>query len=284
VINLNEFYWKLDELAHRFPPYNIVVKYRIHCSLLYVLFVYPMCAGQIKDFKTAAPFMAFVLWHFALYVYNRYTDRGEDALNSVVEAMDDFHGKIALFLTGISLIGGLGLLVYGGYSVIYYLLSLPCVFLYGQPLLGGKLRIKSITFVKNIYAVLFCWALPFVLTSVTYAGSLDVLRQSPPWGGIVAMFFGIMAYEMVWDLRDVEGDRQSGVMTVPVRFGEDVCKLFIAVLLLGAYILNVLPVSLILFIGFFTIIIREKCAPIVTHVMMMSQMLLLNMSTIKSLL
>lgn len=279
---LEGFYWKLDAAAHKFPPYNIMVKYRIHCSLLYVLFVYPMCAGQIKNFKTATPFIAFVLWHFALYVYNRYTDRGEDTLNSAVEAMDNFHGRIAVILTGVSLASGLGLLIYGGYSTVYYLVSLPCVFLYGQSLFGGKFRIKAITLIKNMYSVFFCWALPLILTGVTYAGSLDILRQSPPWGGVVSLFFGIMAYELVWDLRDVDGDRKSGVMTFPVRFGEDACKLLIATLLLCAYILGALPVSLILFIGFFTIIVRERCAPIVTHIMMLSQMLLFNMDTFKA--
>ncbi len=279
---LGKFYWKLDELAHKFPPYNIMVRYRIHCSLLYAAITYSMYTNYIKDIKTAAPFVAFTMWHFALYVYNRYTDRGEDTLNSAIEAMDDFHGKIAVALTWLMLIGGLGVLIYGGYPVIYYLVSLPCVFLYGQSLFGGKLRIKAITLVKNMYSVFFCWALPMILAGVTYAGSLDILSQYPPWGNLLAMFFGIMAYELIWDLRDVDGDRQSGVMTVPVRFGEDACKLLIAGLLLGGYLLNALPVELLMFLGFFAIIIRERCAPVLTHIMMLSQILIFNMDAVKA--
>jgi 4-hydroxybenzoate polyprenyltransferase len=272
---LEDFYWKLDGIANKFPPYNIMVKYRFHVSLLYATLTALMFSSHMSDFKSAAPVIAFSLWHFSLYMYNRYTDKGEDTLNSKVEAMDDFHGKIAVYLTFIMLASGFGLLIFCGYTPVYYLISLPFVFIYGQPLFGGKLRIKTITLVKNLFSAVFCWALPTLLVGLTYGGDpLDFTQY--PWGSFKAMFFGIMIYELLWDLRDTEGDRLSRVMTVPVRYGEAACNLLVALLLLGAYFFHALSVPVLMFLAFFSIIIHQRCAPILTHIMILIHLFLFN--------
>lgn len=272
---LEDFYWKIDRIANKFLPYNLMVKYRFHVSLLYASVVAGLFAPYILDFKSATPAIAFTLWHFSLYMYNRYTDRGEDTLNSPVEAMDDFHGKVAVGLTFAMLASGFALLLFGGYTPVYYILSLPFVFIYGQPLFGGRLRIKTITLVKNLFSAIFCWALPTLLVGLTYGGDPFDFNEYP-WSTFETMFFAIMVYELLWDLRDVEGDRKSGVITVPVRYGAGATNLLVAMLLFGAYFFNALPIQLIIFLAFFSIIIHEKCAPVLTHIMILLNIFIFN--------
>lgn len=215
---------KIDLQLNRIPLYQLAVRYRLHVSILFMLMTMVSFLPYLSG-KGMVPVIAFFCWHFALYVYNRYTDREEDNLNNPNEALDEFHSHIALWLTLGLLAGGLLMLVIAGYEWIYYLASLPFVFLYGQPLLGGRFRIKKITIVKNVYAALCCWCLPFTLLYLTYGGSFP-----PPKYIIYAnvqLFLIVSIFELFWDIRDIDGDRRAGVMTIPVRFGVTVTKALI---------------------------------------------------------
>jgi 4-hydroxybenzoate polyprenyltransferase len=86
------------------------------------------------------------------------------------------------------------------------------------PLPSGRRRIKELAFWKNTASatgfLLTCFALPLV--SAPLAPDVDVIAVL-----IAGTFFVLfeLSYEVLYDLRDVEGDRFVGVKTWPVLLG-----------------------------------------------------------------
>ncbi|MDH7597073.1 MAG: UbiA family prenyltransferase [Methanothrix sp.] len=120
--------------------------------------------------------------------------------------------------------------------------ALPLVFVpvianafYGMRLLPWLPRLKDIPVMKNI-VVGSAWAVVTVLIPVLYSGHSD------SWIPVLYfIFIKTFIDTVLYDIRDVAGDRISGVRTMPVILGE---KLTVLLLLL----LNtaILPVSLLL--------------------------------------
>jgi 4-hydroxybenzoate polyprenyltransferase len=84
------------------------------------------------------------------------------------------------------------------------------------PSRSGRKRIKQLAFWKNTASatgfLLTCFALPLVVHDARVAGSTVVVAG--------AFFFCFeLSYEVLYDLRDVDGDKKAGVRTWPVLFG-----------------------------------------------------------------
>lgn len=154
------------------------------------------------------------------YIYNMYTDEKEDAIN-YSSRYRLFGGRsnatkltvFAFFFIGflLSLPAGWRFVLYGG--VVNFLGSL-----YSRPLpWGGRtIRVKEIPIVKNLYAGIF-WSAALVLTPYLYVGQQPGMLAALT----IAISFGLNYFvELMWDLRDVRGDRHAGVRTVPLLFGE----------------------------------------------------------------
>lgn len=155
------------------------------------------------------------------YIYNMTTDEVEDAINystryrlfgAQVKA-----AKIAIFICFFSgflfpLPAGWAFVLYGG--IVHFLASL-----YSRPLRFSNrptIRIKEIPFLRNIYAGIF-WSAALILTPYFY------VEQNPDalaWL-MIGISFGLNYFvELLWDLRDMPGDQQAGVRTVPLVIGE----------------------------------------------------------------
>jgi 4-hydroxybenzoate polyprenyltransferase len=84
----------------------------------------------------------------------------------------------------------------------------------------GLSRFKEIYFLKN-----FGSSVLSVLTCFAYPLAIDPAARVMPWGGVVtlALFFVLfeLTYEILYDLRDIEGDRAEGVPTYPVVHGPE---------------------------------------------------------------
>lgn len=95
----------------------------------------------------------------------------------------------------------------------------------------GLRRFKEIYFFKN-----FGSACLFVLTGFVYP--LAVARPVMGWAAIVtlALFFVPfeLTYEILYDLRDLEGDRAEGIPTYPVVHGPTIARRIIDGLLIGS--------------------------------------------------
>ncbi|HOL43494.1 MAG TPA: UbiA family prenyltransferase [Methanothrix sp.] len=120
--------------------------------------------------------------------------------------------------------------------------ALPLVFVpvianafYGMRLLPWLPRLKDIPVMKNV-VVGSAWAVVTVLIPVFYSG------YSNSWIPVLYfIFIKTFIDTVLYDIRDLAGDRLSGVRTMPVILGEK-----LTVLLLLLLNTTILPVSLLL--------------------------------------
>lgn len=88
---------------------------------------------------------------------------------------------------------------------------------YNYPLLPGRKRIKQLYFFKNLAS-----AAGFVITLFAYPLAVAERTIAPAAAVALAAFFVLfeLSYEVIYDLRDEEGDRRAGVATYAVVHGQ----------------------------------------------------------------
>jgi 4-hydroxybenzoate polyprenyltransferase len=160
---------------------------------------------------------------FVVNLLNRAVDINEDARNGVPGTVFlRRHGQavsVATALFGVVVlgVGHLALpsvtplrLVFHAIGVAYNYRVLPWP--------GGRTRFKEIYALKNLSSgILFVISVILVPLVGTDGDALAVQRAA--WLG--AFFLPLeLTYEVLFDLRDVEGDKQEGVPTFPVIHGE----------------------------------------------------------------
>lgn len=153
---------------------------------------------------------------FSLYSLNKITDMKEDAIN-MPERLNFLKGRKNLIVT---------------YSVVAYLLSILLTFLdnpasvivvlvplianalYGSKLLPGLPRLKDIPVTKNL-VVAISWA---AATTLLPAGHIMSKIST------VALVFYFMLGKafvntVLYDMRDIKGDEENGIRTLPIILG-----------------------------------------------------------------
>ena len=110
------------------------------------------------------------------------------------------------------------------------------------PTLRGMRRLKELYFFKN-----FGSAFLFVLTCFGYPLAASGWRPVMSWAaiGCLVVFFVLyeITFEILYDLRDLEGDRKEGIPTYPVVHGEKIALRIIDTLLVLAAIVIVLGLA-----------------------------------------
>lgn len=155
---------------------------------------------------------------------NRATDVEEDRLNGI--AATEFVARYARPLVALSLAALVGSLAWGFAALPVKLAWVRCLFhLLGLgysyrvvPTARGLRRFKDLYVFKNSMSA-FMFVLSVGLFPVL--GTAGPLTLSP-WGvaAVVAYFFLFEhTFEVLYDLRDVDGDRAVGVPTYPVVHG-----------------------------------------------------------------
>ncbi|MBK7859006.1 MAG: UbiA family prenyltransferase [Archangiaceae bacterium] len=184
---------------------------------------------------------------FLVNLLNRVVDLEEDRINRI--AATDFvaRHRRALTVGAFSLLFGslaavhLVMPAVTPWRIAYHLLGAA----YNWPLLPGRRRLKELYFWKNTAS-----AMGFMLTVFGYP--LAVAPRTVPlaWVASAAAFFFLfeLSYEVLYDLRDVEGDRAVGARTWPAVHGARVGGLIAqallgvsAAILLGAFALGLVP-------------------------------------------
>ncbi|MFO0747267.1 MAG: UbiA family prenyltransferase [Myxococcota bacterium] len=168
---------------------------------------------------------------------NRVTDLKEDAANQI-RGTERLAGKghIVLAVWG-GLLGGSFALSHAftpelswwrvGVQVIGVAYSYRLV-----PTLAGRRRLKDLYFFKN-----FMSAMLFVATVFVYPLAVAHWQFAAPagwasWVALVLFFVPFeITYEILYDMRDLEGDRLAGVPTYPVRHGMEVSRKIVDALL-----------------------------------------------------
>ncbi|NYT17827.1 MAG: UbiA family prenyltransferase [Methanomicrobiales archaeon] len=202
---------------------TILIDYLVYSSL-YLSFAAGSMA-YISSVLHEVPFnpIVFVLGMlitYSVYNLNRKTDESEDAINhSKRYAFTKKYEKL-LFSTAI-----------GAYIlalVLSWLHGPAVVLISAIPLLSGLIystpifprgfpyrRLKEIPVAKSLL-VAVAWALPPALLPVYIAGSLPGMITL----AVILFFFSLVFINTVlFDMRDVEGDRLTGVRTIPVCIG-----------------------------------------------------------------
>jgi len=186
------------------------------------------------------PILALVVgldW-FLINLMNRITDIDEDLKNGIRGTERVAHRKRALTVLSIALMVGSFVathLVWPAltpYRVAVQIIGLA----YNYdivPTPRGMSRLKEIYFFKN-----FGSSVLFVLTCFAYPLVTNPGARVMPWSAIVclALFFVPfeLTYEILYDLRDLEGDRQEGIPTYPVVHGPVRARQIIDALLVGS--------------------------------------------------
>ena len=168
---------------------------------------------------------------FSVYNLNRKTDEDEDAINHSKRYA--FTKKYANVLMGLSVATYIAaFLIAGMYGILAVVITaIPLVngILYSIPFLPQGFRyrrLKDIPFVKN-FIVGLAWALPVALLPIVCAGfPLGMMTIA------VGFFFFLLSFidSTVFDIRDVRGDAETGVATIPVILGIQRTRILLSVM------------------------------------------------------
>jgi len=173
---------------------------------------------------------------FLVNLMNRITDIAEDSANGIAGTSRVARHRRALTIFAIVLLVGSLVLVHLVWPALTpWRVAVQIIGLgYNYPIVPtprGFSRFKEMYFWKN-----FGSSVLFVLTCFVYP--LAVAERTASWGMIVtlALFFVPfeLTYEILYDLRDLEGDRREGVPTYPVVHGPERARQIIDGLLIAS--------------------------------------------------
>jgi len=157
------------------------------------------------------------------YAYNRITDVDEDRQNGAVN-------KFAVGSTGMHTIL---LLLLAGFAAA---LLLPERFVLAYVVLSvlgmaySYLRVKALPLVKNIYTSVLLASMFLFGTGFIFSPELLVMSA--------IAFFVVFSATVIADMRDIEGDRKAGVVTVANSIGFENARLTVLGLLAIAFCLS----------------------------------------------
>lgn len=169
-----------------------------------------------------------MLTTYSVYNLNRKTDESEDEINhSERYAFTKRYEKtllataIGAYVLALVLSG-----VYGMAVIVIAAIPLLSGLVYSTPLLPPGFRyrrLKEIPVAKSLL-VACAWALPPALLPVYIAGAVPGIITI----GVILFFFSLVFINTVlFDIRDVVGDRATGVRTIPVCIGIPGTKLLL---------------------------------------------------------
>jgi 4-hydroxybenzoate polyprenyltransferase len=175
---------------------------------LYIAFI---IAGKIPDVTLC---FAFSFVAYSVYTLDRAWKSKEDEVNRPEEKNVD--RNIILFIVSIFLLTALLILLMKKVSPLTALVPFVIGFLYTKGIKIGSISIKfkQGLGIKN-FVVAITWA--FTIFAFIY-GFIDNYLQ----GFLIFSYFFIKSFinTVLFDCKDVDGDSQAGLKTIPVYFGE----------------------------------------------------------------
>jgi 4-hydroxybenzoate polyprenyltransferase len=175
---------------------------------LYIAFI---IAGKIPDVTLC---FAFSFVAYSVYTLDRAWKSKEDEVNRPEEKNVD--RNIILFIVSIFLLTALLILLMKKVSPLTALVPFVIGFLYTKGIKIGSISIKFKQGfgIKN-FVVAITWA--FTIFAFIY-GFIDNYLQ----GFLIFSYFFIKSFinTVLFDCKDVDGDSQAGLKTIPVYFGE----------------------------------------------------------------
>jgi 4-hydroxybenzoate polyprenyltransferase len=165
-------------------------------------------------------FISFFLTVFSVYGLNKLTDAREDAINlpdrARFVAQNGRYVALTVFVAYSSAL--LLALVHSVYAMVVIALPLIMGFLYSVGV--SSFRLKNLKGLKSV-VIASTWAVTLTLLPLTVS-SRPILIVS-----IVLCFFVFVRFfvnVVLFDLRDIEGDVASGIITIPAYVGREKTK------------------------------------------------------------
>lgn len=175
---------------------------------------------------------------FLINLLNRITDIEEDRRNGI-EGTETVarQATMLMVLAAVIFVGSFGLSHYVAPELTAYRVVVQAIGVaYNYkviPARKGWTRLKELYFWKN-----FGSSLLFVLTCFVYPLALSGMNPVMSWGGVMCLVLFFvpfeLTYEILYDFRDLEGDKALGVPTYPVVHGSVVARRIIDGLLVGS--------------------------------------------------
>lgn len=217
-----------------------IVKTRLHVAAIY----YFLCIQIIESTTHQSArlylpaILSFTIWHYALYLFDRAYDAHLDSLNNNIESLKGKYRKPLLYFSISIVFVPLLILIYYNQPILPYLFFIPITFLYNLRIFPNKKAIKHFTFIKNLYSAVLIWPLPIAVMVKYYIGMNNYLLEIMYWywSFIVFVFMG----EVIWDMRDVDGDKQENIMTIPVVYGLKKTRILLFILLILVSTINII--------------------------------------------
>jgi len=151
---------------------------------------------------------------FSTYSLNKFTDMKEDEINMPERVKFISHRKRIVLLSALSAYSLSILLTFqvNPYAIPIVVIPLITNFIYGLKLIPRIPRLKDIPIMKNVFVAL-SWASVVVL--LPESGNIS---SSNEFTVVIFYFILVKCFinTVLFDIRDVEGDRAMGVETIPV--------------------------------------------------------------------
>lgn len=155
-----------------------------------------------------------------IYGWNRVTDTREDSVNEGAHALRPAAGKggvSAYYFLGSVAALAVGALRGNALALFHLFLVQALGFAYSGSvcIARGATRLKELFLIKNLTSCLGWSVLTIVYPTLHAGGRMEPVH----WCAFGVMFLTVLTVEIVWDIRDREGDRAAGIPTLPVLFG-----------------------------------------------------------------
>lgn len=245
-----------------------ITKTRVHVAAIFFFLMISLTKlyGGAEKVGLAAP-VAFSVWIFALYLFDRVHDINKDELT---EKKDTFSPKVkkGLLVFCVLLAFAPFVLLWLGYAPLWPALVLfPITFLYTIPVYKG-VRAKDIFIVKNLYSALLIYTLPVFFVIYVYNGYGGEFSHLVVNLGYLLLF--VFVGEIIWDIKDIDTDRKHGVRTFPAIYGLQQTRIVILTLLLSICIYAFYfgkGINVYVTIGFmlFTLLVKKETPVWVYH-------------------
>lgn len=247
---------------------NAFFRYRLNVSILMFFLCLAFFSQDINQ-QTVLIAICFSILISAIYFFNKYTDTIEDNINLRAFPLMEGDRQAILIFSGLFFIIPLPYLFYLNLSIAYFYICVPAFFgiLYSQKinLFGKKFRFKDIPFLKNFASAALIWApIPTFLPNLYYEYNPNIWTLHT----YVVIFSMVYVVEMIWDIRDIEGDLEANIKTIPNQFGVRVTKVIACALCLFCLILSFLPptssiifkITYVIMVGLIIVINRNSNA------------------------
>jgi 4-hydroxybenzoate polyprenyltransferase len=164
--------------------------------------------------------------------WNRLSDVEEDTLNCPEDLKDAQAKSLAIRIFCYA--GGTTAILLALFTEPDWKLALLVVFgaavgfFYNTPLMPSKphLRLKNMFIVKNLSSGAG-WSLGLLVFPMMRAHTQP---DGPFLTAFVYMFAMVITYEIMWDIRDMEGDKRAGIRTLPIVLGINSARIYSAIL------------------------------------------------------